>query len=95
MYDKYMKRFKLQNLMSQNKSQLISFILYKPLQVTLSRNTSVLNVEKVPKRKRQHVNSIKWMNVNMQDVYGNKFFFFVAISKVSRDFVESFVFGVA
>ena len=59
MYDKYMKRFKLQNLMSQNKSQLISFILYKPLQVTLSRNTSVLNVEKVPKRKRQHVNSIK------------------------------------
>ena len=80
--------------MSQNKSQLISFILYKPLQVTLSRNTSVLNVEKVPKRKRQHVNSIKQMNVNMQNVSGYKNFL-VAISKVSRDFVESFVFGVA
>ena len=51
MYDKYMKRFKLQNLMSQNKSQLILFILYKPLQVTLSRNTSDLNVGKSTKKK--------------------------------------------
>ena len=63
-YDKCMKRFKLQDLMSQNKSQLISFILYKPLQVTLSRNTYQLNVGKVPKRKRSHINSIKQMNVD-------------------------------
>ena len=63
-YDKCMKRFKLQDLMSQNKSQLISFILYKPLQVTLSRNTEHLNVGKVPKRKRSHINSIKQMNVD-------------------------------
>ena len=69
-YDKCMKRFKLQNLMSHNKSQLILFILCKPLQVT-----SDLNVGKVPKRKRQHFNSIKQMNVNMQNVSGYKIFF--------------------
>ena len=60
--------------MSQNKSQLISFILYKPLQVTLSRNTYQLNVGKVPKRKRSHINSIKQMNMDMQIVSGLKNF---------------------
>ena len=43
--------------------------------ITLSRKTSDLKVEKVPKRKRQHVNSIKQMNVNMQNVSGYKNFF--------------------
>ena len=32
--------------MSQIKSQLISFILYKPLQVTLSRNTGLVKYGK-------------------------------------------------
>jgi len=47
-----MKRSKLQKiLMSQVKSQLISFILYKPLQVTLSRNTWLFKGGKSTKNK--------------------------------------------